>query len=440
MFKTLGKAIKNRDIRKKLLFTLFILVVVRIGALVPIPGVDTEYFSTLISGLSEGNLSFLSAFTGGSFERMSLFALSITPYITAQIIVQLLTIAIPAWEEMQKEGEDGRKRLAKITRYLSVILSLVESIAMAVGFGRQGLILNKATMSYMHYAVVLIVVIAALTAGATIQMWLGERITEHGVGNGISMILLFNIISGMPEDFAGLFEKFVFGKSIPYAVLSAAVIIGIVIAMTFMVVILQDAERRIPVQYSGKMAGRKTYGGSSSNIPLKVNTAGVMPIIFASSLMQFPVIIAQLTGHSNSNWVRFLSSGYWARPAYPIYSLGFIVYMLLCIVFAYFYTSITFNPIEVADNLRRSGGVIPGITPGKATSDYLQRILNSIIFIGVIGLIIVAAIPIVLSGIFDASVSFGGTSIIIIVGVVLETINQIKSMMYTKTYKGFLQF
>lgn len=437
MLKTLVGAFKNKDIRKKVLYTLMILVVVRVGSLLPIPGVDTEYFSSLLSGINTGDLSYLSAFTGGSFERMSLFALSITPYITSSIIMQLLAIAIPKLEEMQKEGEDGRKKIAAITRYVTIALALIESIAMAVGFGRSGLIKGYQGFSTLHYIVSIIVVVAALTAGSAMLMWLGERITENGVGNGISIVLLINIISGMPSDFATLYSTFVAPRTIAKGVLAAAIIIAILVAMVVLVCFLQDGERRISVQYSQKVSGRKTFGGQSTNIPLKVNTAGVMPVIFASSLMQFPVIIAQLFGKSYE-WTRYLSSSYWCRISAPKYSIGLILYIVLLIIFAYFYTSITFNPIEVADNLKKAGGVIPGITPGKSTSDYLNNILNYIVFVGAVGLLIIALIPIMCTGFFNASVSFGGTSVIIIVGVVLETLKQIESQMVNRYYKGFL--
>lgn len=413
-----------------------ILVIVRVGSLLPIPGVDTEYFSSLLSGINTGDLSYLSAFTGGSFERMSLFALSITPYITSSIIMQL-AIAIPKLEEMQKEGEDGRKKIAAITRYVTIALALIESIAMAVGFGRSGLIKGYQGFSTLHYIVSIIVVVAALTAGSAMLMWLGERITENGVGNGISIVLLINIISGMPSDFATLYSTFVAPRTIAKGVLAAAIIIAILVVMVVLVCFLQDGERRIPVQYSQKVSGRKTFGGQSTNIPLKVNTAGVMPVIFASSLMQFPVIIAQLFGKSYE-WTRYLSSSYWCRISAPKYSIGLILYIVLLIIFAYFYTSITFNPIEVADNLKKAGGVIPGITPGKSTSDYLNNILNYIVFVGAVGLLIIALIPIMCTGFFNASVSFGGTSVIIIVGVVLETLKQIESQMVNRYYKGFL--
>ena len=409
MLKTLVNAFKNKDIRKKLLYTLMMLVVVRIGSLLPIPGVDTEYFSTLLSGINNGDLSYLSAFTGGSFEKMSLFALSITPYITSSIIMQLLTIAIPKLEEMQKEGEDGRKKIASITRYVTIGLALIESVAMAIGFGKQGLIKGYADMSTIHYVSSIVVVVAALTGGSALLMWIGERITENGVGNGISIVLLINIISGMPNDFATLYSTFVAPKTIAKGVLAGAVILAILILMVILVCFLQDGERRIPVQYSQKVTGRKSMGGQSTHIPLKVNTAGVMPIIFASSLMQFPVIIVQLFSSTTYEWTKYLSSSYWCKVATPKYSLGLLLYIVLVIVFAYFYTSITFNPVEVADNMKRAGGVIPGITPGKSTSEYLNKILNYIVFVGAVGLMIIALIPIMCSGFFNASVSFGGT-------------------------------
>ena len=406
--------------------------------MLPIPGVDTEYFSTLLSGINNGDLSYLSAFTGGSFEKMSLFALSITPYITSSIIMQLLTIAIPKLEEMQKEGEDGRKKIASITRYVTIGLALIESVAMAIGFGKQGLIKGYADMSTIHYVSSIVVVVAALTGGSALLMWIGERITENGVGNGISIVLLINIISGMPNDFATLYSTFVAPKTIAKGVLAGAVILAILILMVILVCFLQDGERRIPVQYSQKVTGRKSMGGQSTHIPLKVNTAGVMPIIFASSLMQFPVIIVQLFSSTTYEWTKYLSSSYWCKVATPKYSLGLLLYIVLVIVFAYFYTSITFNPVEVADNMKRAGGVIPGITPGKSTSEYLNKILNYIVFVGAVGLMIIALIPIMCSGFFNASVSFGGTSIIIIVGVVLETLKQIEAQMCNRYYRGFL--
>ncbi|MDD3361866.1 MAG: preprotein translocase subunit SecY [Hespellia sp.] len=436
MFQTIKKAFQIEDIRKRLFYTFLMLVVVRLGSELPTPGVDPSYIKDFFANQTGEAMNFFDAFTGGSFTSMSVFALSITPYITSSIIMQLLTIAIPKLEEMQKEGEDGRKKIAAITRYVTVALALIESTAMAVGFGRQGLLVD-----YTWYNAA--IVILTLTAGSAFLMWIGERITEKGVGNGISIVLLINIISRVPDDFVSLYTQFVSGKSIARGVLAALIIVAIVVLVVVFVIILQDGERRIAVQYSQKVQGRKTYGGQSTHIPLKVNTAGVIPIIFASSLMQFPVVIASFLNKDSgtgigSQILKGMSSSNWCNPEQPIYSIGLIVYILLTVFFAYFYTSITFNPLEIANNMKKSGGFIPGIRPGKSTVEYLQKILNYIIFIGACGLIIVQVIPFFFNGVFGASVSFGGTSIIIIVGVVLETLKQIESQMLVRNYKGFL--
>lgn len=382
--------------------------------------------------------AFFNAMTGSSFTNMSVFALSITPYITSSIIMQLLTIAIPKLEEMQRDGEDGRKKIAEYTRYVTVALALIESIAMAIGFGGQGLLSE-------FNAISVIIAVVTMTAGSALLMWIGERITENGVGNGISIVLLFNIISSLPSDASTLYTRFMSGKSVAVSAVAAIIIVAIVIAIVVFVVVLQDGERRIPVQYSKKMQGRKMVGGQSSNIPLKVNTAGVIPVIFASSIMSFPVVIAQFFG-SRINYdsigghiLLMLNSSNWFKPERPVYSIGMVIYIALIIVFAYFYTSITFNPLEVANNMKKSGGFIPGIRPGKPTSDYLNSILNYVVFIGACGLTIVCIIPIMVSGLFNVSrLSFGGTSLIIIVSVVLETIKAIESQMLVRYYKGFL--
>lgn len=435
MFKTFQNAWKIKEIRTKLIFTFLMLVVIRFGSQLPVPGVDRTYFSNWFQQQLGDSFNFLDAFTGGSFLNMSIFALNITPYITSSIIMQLLTIAIPKLEEMQKEGEDGRKKIASITRYVTVGLSLIESTAMAVGFGRQGL-LEK------YNALNVITVIVALTCGSAFLMWIGEQITENGVGNGISIVLTINIISRIPQDFTSLYDQFMKGKSFATAVLAAVIILVIVLGTIILTVILNDAERRIPVQYAKKIQGRKTMGGQSSHIPLKVNTGGVIPIIFASSLMQLPVVISSFTGNRGPLWwqrvLSALSSSNWFKVASPGYSIGALIYIVLVVFFAYFYTSITFNPLEVANNMKKQGGFIPGIRPGKPTSDYLTKILNYIVFIGAIGLLIVALIPIICNGLFNASVSFGGTSLIIIVSVILETIKQIESQMLVRNYKGFL--
>ena len=435
MLTTLKNAFKIKEIRKKLLFTFLMLIVVRLGCQLPVPGVDRHFFSEWFAAQTGDAFSFFNAFTGGSFENMSLFALNITPYITSSIIMQLLTIAIPKLEEMQKDGEEGRKKIVSITRYVTVALALVESAAMAIGFGRQGLMEDFNALN-------VITVIAALTAGSAFLMWIGERITENGVGNGMSIVLTINIISRMPSDLAGLYNQFVKGKAVAVGALAALVILAIIVAMVILVIILNDATRKIPVQYAKKIQGRKMVGGQSTFIPLKVNTAGVIPIIFAQSIMQFPVVICQLAGYNgNGVWahiLRGLNSSYWCRPSEPVYSIGLVAYIAMVIFFAYFYTSITFNPLEVANNMKKQGGFIPGIRPGRPTSDYLTRILNYLIFIGACGLTIVCVLPFFFSGVFGASVSFGGTSLIIIVSVVLETIKQIESQMLVRNYKGFL--
>ena len=436
MFKTLRNALKIEDIRKKLIFTFLMLVVVRFGSQLPIPGANRDYFQAWFAQQTGDAFNFFDAFTGGSFTSMSLFALGITPYITSSIIVQLLTIAIPKLEEMQKDGEDGRKKIQTISRYLTVALALIERIAMTVGFGSRGLLAANTIPNK-------IVVIAAMTAGSAFLMWIGEEITEHGVGNGISIVLLINIVSRIPDDFVTLFDQFMKGQTILNAVVAAVVIIAVVLVTVVFVIFLQDGERRIPVQYAKKMQGRKMVGGQSINIPLKVNTAGVIPVIFASSLMSFPNVIASLLGKTGgtgigSKIMTGLSQSSWCDPSRPIYSLGLVLYIVLVVFFAYFYTSITFNPIEISNNMKRQGGFIPGIRPGKPTTEYLSRILNYIVFIGAVGLIIVCVIPIFFNGMFGANVSFGGTSIIIIVGVVLETLKQIESQMLVRYYKGFL--
>lgn len=435
MLTTLKNALKIKEIRNKLLFTFGMLVVIRLGSQLPVPGVRIDQFREWLKQNIGDEFSFFNAFTGGSFEKMSILALNITPYITSSIIMQLLTIAIPKLEEMQKEGEDGRKKIASITRYVTVALALIESTAMAVAFWNGNMLKEKNVLS-------VITIIAALTAGSAFLMWVGERITENGVGNGISIVLVINIISRIPDDITQLFKQFVFGKAIAVGVVAALVIIAIMVAMVAMVVILNDGTRKIPVQYAKKVQGRKMVGGQTSSLPLKVNTAGVIPIIFASSLMQLPVILCQFFGYQGSGFwahvLRGLSSNNWCNPNEPVYSIGLVVYIVLVVFFAYFYTSITFNPMEISENMKKQGGFIPGIRPGKPTCEYLTKILNYIIFIGAVGLTIVCVIPFIFNGVFGAQVSFGGTSLIIIVSVVLETMKQIESQMLVRNYKGFL--
>ena len=435
MLTSLKNAFKVKEIRQKLLFTLAMLVVIRLGSQLPVPGVDRTYFAQWFAAQMGGAFSFFDAITGGSFLNMSILALNISPYITSSIIMQLLTIAIPYLEEMQRDGEDGRKKIASITRYVTVLLALIQASAMAIGFGNQGLLVD-------YNVVNVITCIVALTAGSSFLMWIGERITENGIGNGISIVLVINIISRLPQDLAQLFNQFVIGKPYATAILATVIIFAIIILMVVLVIILNAGVRKIPVQYAKKVQGRKMVGGQTSSIPLKVNTSGVIPVIFASSIMQTPIIISSLFGYSGTGvWaeiLKYLNSGNWCSPSQPIYSIGLVVYILLVIFFAYFYTSITFNPMMVADNLKKQGGFIPGIRPGKPTSEYLNNVLNRIVFIGAIGLLIIAVLPFVFNGLFNASVSFAGTSLIIIVSVILETMKQVESMMLVRNYKGFL--
>ena len=435
MFKTLVNAFKIEEVRKRMFYTFCILVIVRLGCQLPIPGIDVSQVQAYLQSVVGSSYSFIDSFTGGSFLSMSVFALSVTPYITASIIMQLLTIAIPAIEEMHRDGEDGRKKIQKITRYVSVGLAILESAGLALGFSRQG------ALGETNFLTVFTIIVT-LTTGSCIIMWLGERISDKGIGNGISIILLINIVSRMPADFANLYEMFVKGKDVVQAIIATVIIIAVVIGTTILVILLQDAERRIPVQYSKKMQGRRMAGSQASYIPLKVNTAGVIPIIFAASLLSVPSIIINLFNiQAGTTWQKILqglNQNYWFNPEYPWASVGLIIYILLNILFAYFYTSITFNPMEVAINMKKGGGFIPGIRPGKPTQDYLNKILNYIVLIGVIGLLIVALIPIFFNGMFKADVSFGGTSLIIIVGVILETMKQLESQMLVRNYSGFL--
>lgn len=431
--KTLKKVWGAKELRNRILFTLIMLIFLRMVSQITVPGVNSEFLKSYFGDNEAFNL--MNAFTGGGLERLSVFALGVTPYITSSIIIQLFTISFPRLEQLAKEGESGRKKLTKYTQYVTLVLSLVSSISMVIGFRNQMLI----TKNYLTYAVV----VATLTGGSMILVWLGNRITEKGIGNGISMILLFNILSRMPQDMKTLYECFMQGKT--WTKMTMA---GLVIAMTIVVVIcltliLNFAERRIPVVYTQKMQGRRFAGDGASNIPMKVNTAGVMPVIFATSLMTFPALILGLLGKTpNGIWAtvtKALNSNNWFNPSDWLPTVGYILYVLLLIFFAYYYTTITFNSAEIANNLKKAGATIPGERPGKDTELYLQKILKHVIMIGVIGLLIVCTIPLVISGVTGANVSFGGTSLIIIVSVILETVKQGKSMLSMKNANTFLR-
>jgi len=440
MFRTVRDAFKIKEVRDRILFTLLCLVIVRLGSLLPTPAINPGFFESWLKDYNTG-LGFLNTLTGGSFEQMSIFALNISPYITSSIIMQLLTIAIPKLEEIQKDGEEGRKKIAEWSRYLTIALAIIESVAMCIGFGNQGYLTGGVTF------VNVLLVTVSFTAGSAFLMWLGEKITEKGIGNGISIILLINIVASLPTDARNLTAQFITNNSVVKGIISAIIIVIVVVVTVVLVILLQDGQRKIAVQYAQKVQGRRSVGGQSTFIPIKVNTAGVIPVIFAMSLMQFPIIISSffgVTGDRTTLWRKILyllNQGNWFKIdswAEFAYTAGALVYIALILFFAYFYTAITFNPNEMANNLKKQSGSIPGIRPGKPTADYLNKVLNYIIFIGAVGLTIVALIPTLAAGLFGAVVSFGGTSLIIIVGVVLETMKQVESMMVVRHYKGFL--
>ena len=431
MLEKMKSAWRIPELRKKIIYTFGMLLVYRLLCVIPVPGINVSAVASAVKDYSI--LDFMNMMTGGSFQNMSIMAMGITPYINSSIILQLLTVAIPALEKLANEGPEGRKKINEYTRYLTVVLAFIQAV---------GLVFAMRANSYG--GVWYLVIGLSMAAGSALAMWIGERITEKGVGNGISIVLLFNIVSSLPQDVNTLYTRFLSNsKNIGSTVLIVLIMLAVTAAMVVFVIILQDGERRIPVQYSKKMVGRKLVGGQASHIPLKVNTAGVIPVIFASSIMSFPIVIAQFF-HPDYTTIggkilMVLNSSYWFRPEMPAYSVGLVIYLVLIVLFAYFYTSITFNPLEVANNMKKSGGFIPGVRPGKPTSEYLDKILNYIVFIGAVGLIIVSVIPIIISGVFTVSrLSFMGTSLIIIVSVILETIKAIESQMIVRNYKGFL--
>ena len=430
------RLLKNKSFRKKFLFTLMVIVISRLGSQLPIPGIDKEYIQQWFSQNTGSAFNVISAFTGGSFERMSVFALNITPYITASIIIQLLTIAIPSLEELQRDGKYGQEKVKKITIYTAIGLALMESIAMAIGFVRSNIIRGNVVPKS-------ILMIVLLVAGTGLLIFLGEMVEKKGIGNGISIILLANILSRLPSDIATLFTMHVFNKTIAKGLLAAVVILGVILLTVIFTVNLNEAVRKIPVSHAQKMSGRKLSGPVSNYIPLKVNTASVIPIIFASSLMSIPQIFASLLGKGYGGGVsafilNFLNQNNWFDIHNMQYSVGLLLYIVMTIFFAYFYTNITFNPIEIADNLKKQGAMIPGIRPGKPTQDYLQQVVNKVTLIGAVYLTMLVLIPIALNGIFKTNVSFGGTSLIIVVGVIIETAQQISAEKSAQTYRHLI--
>ncbi|MCT4605190.1 MAG: preprotein translocase subunit SecY [Marinisporobacter sp.] len=425
MLSTLRNAWKIPDLRKRMLYTLMMMVVFRLGSTIPVPGINAKVLAQLFQQGENGIFGLFNLFSGGAFGKFTIFALSITPYITSSIIMQLLTIAIPSLEALAREGEEGRKKIAQYTRYGTVVLALIQATGVSVG------LFNQALIAKDFWSVSLVVL--TLTAGTAFLMWLGEQITENGIGNGISLIIFSGIISRLPLGVAQTIEKLKVGE---VSIISLVVFAAIAVLVIAGVVAIQQGTRKIPVQYAKRVVGRKMYGGHSTHIPLKVNQAGVIPVIFAISLLQFPLTLTYFfQGDTFSNIVqKYLSPT--GNPGIWIYS---ILYMLLVIFFTYFYTAVTFNPVEVADNMKKNGGFIPGIRPGKPTSEYLGKVSNRLSLAGAIFLAIIAVMPTIILQFTSLQFRFGGTSLLIAVGVALETMKQVEAQMMMRHYQGFLK-
>ena len=427
MFKTFANAWRIEDIRKKILFTLFIVLLYRVGNAVPVPFVNVAYLQEYFRSLENTVLGLYNVMSGGAFSSATIFALSIQPYINASIIIQLLCVAIPALERLSKEeGEEGRKKIASITRYSTVAIALLQGFAYYMLIKTNSLL--TADGSGLWAA---IVIIATFCAGSALIMWLGEQITEFGVGNGISIILFASIVSRFPSAFISTITGVTGGTVAWWAAI--LVLLG-ALAIIVLIVFVNAAERRIPVQYSKRVVGRKMYGGQSTHLPMKVNMSGVLPVIFAQSIVSLPSTIVQLTG-ANGSFAQYVSrTNTWTYV---------IFYALLIVFFGYFYSTIQFNPIEISNNLRRNGGFIPGYRPGKPTSEFIQKVLNKVTLFGSLYLCIIAAVPYILSIYSNVArtmgISLGGTSIIIVVGVALETVQALESQMLMRHYKGFLE-
>lgn len=443
MFKTIKNAWAIPDLRKKILFTLFIIVIFRFGSAIPVPFLNTEALKGLMTQVSSSGtaLSYLDTLSGGAFAQATLFAMSVTPYINSSIVIELLTVAIPPLERMAKEGEEGRKRLGAITRYVAVLLGLIQAVAYFFylhNSSYEGTPIVKYTSGWQQVFAGFVIVMT-FTAGAALMMWLGEQINQHGVGNGISILLFAGIVARMPHVFnmLGTFwnaanqDPSSYGKYYFLVPLFAVLFI----LMMWVIVFMYDSERRIPVQYAKRVVGRKMYGGQSTHIPIKVGLSGVMPIIFASSILIIPSTIEFFLGNR-------VTEGFWKSFFQAFSTTGWvysILYFFLIIVFAYFYMTIQYNPIEMANNLRQNNGTIPGIRPGKPTSDYIAKVLSKVTFIGSIFLAFIALMPIIFGASTGMSnLSIGGTSLLILVGVALETVKQLESQMMMRHYKGFL--
>ncbi|NLJ58762.1 MAG: preprotein translocase subunit SecY [Tissierellia bacterium] len=422
MFETLKNAWKIPDLRKRMIFTFLMLVVYRLGAVIPVPGIDKAVVESMFAGTAGGLLDFFNMMSGGAFKDFTIFALNIYPYITSSIILQLLTIAIPKLEQVFK-AEDGQKKMAQWTRYLTVVLALIQATAYSIGFFNSAII-DQSLLSILS-------VIIVLTAGTAFLMWLGELITENGIGNGISLIIMIGIVSQYPRDFGTMFYQLRLG-----AVNIIEIIIFLIFAFFIIVgvIAIQQGERKIPVQYAKRVVGRKMYGGQSTHIPMKVLMAGVMPVIFASTLLAIPQTLAFFFPSMAAGVQKYFSVA--QSPGIYIYS---ILNVLLIIFFTYFYTAVQFNPFEYSNTLKENGGFIPGIRPGRPTAEYLNRVLNRITIAGAVALAIIASIPTMVFSFTNLSINFGGTSLLIVTGVALETMKQIEAQMIMRHYKGFLK-
>ena len=424
LVRTFSKAWNIAELRSKMIFTLLMLVVYRIGSNIPVPGINREYLSQMFSG-ETGLLDLFDLFSGGSFSNFTIFALGVTPYITASIIVQLLTIAFPYFERLAREGNEGRKKMAAITRYMTVVLGLIQAIGLTIGLFRKAIV-DQSTFN-------MITIVLILTAGTSFLMWLGEKINEFGVGNGISMLIFGGIIARLPSAVRGITAQVKDGS---VSVVAVITLIIVAILITMAIIEVQQGTRKIPVQYAKRVVGRKMYGGQSSHIPMKVNQAGVIPIIFSISLLQFPLTITYFTPNTAfSDFVtKYLSPS--GNPGVWVYGALNIV---LTLFFTYFYTAITFNPADVADQMRQNGGFVPGIRPGVATVEYLSKIMSRLCLAGGIFLAAVATIPTIVSVFTPFQFSFGGTSLLIMVGVALDIVQQLENQMLMRNYQGFLK-
>ncbi len=467
MFQTLKNAWKTQELKTKLLFTLLIVILYRLGCSIPVPWVNSE----LVSQHFQNSFGAMQLIMGDAFTNATLFALSVSPYITSSIIMQLLTVAIPALERMAKDGEAGKKKIAMITRIVTMVLALITAVGYSLTIVNTGL----ANLGTTNQVFAIAVMSACFCAGAAIVMWLAEKVNEFGIGNGISIILFANIIARLPQVFVNLYKMIssTIGQvsveanadnitSLVIDIVWTLLIVAFLVAIVWLIVWFNDSERRIPVQYAKKVVGRKMYGGQSSNLPLKLNMAGVMPVIFANSIVSIPGTLAQVFGN-NADWLVMLSNNYfhYTKPLYVLVS------MILLFAFAYFYIMISFNPVEVANNIRNNGGAVPGIRPGKPTSDYIRKILNRITFIGAVFLCVVSEVPKMIVAVFQtlvelnyvvgsntvldaiqnfyshgsssfATLAFAGTSVLIVVGVILETVRELEAQLTMRNYKGFL--